>query len=224
VFLVVIYLAVEPYVRRHVPELLIGWARVLEGRLRDPRVGRDVLVGALLGTVAAVTIHLVNGMPSWFEVPGQTTMPPNYDVLRGGRFLLGALFNAPFGALGPGLFFFGLYFLLRVIARRPAIATTLLVVIGTLTALGGENAMVETPGAVVFGILMALTVTRFGLLAIVVFALFQQVLTALPMPLDFAAPYAASSLIVLLLLIGIAVYAFRIALGSRPVFRMALDA
>src|SRR5208337_2263293 len=33
-----IYLALEPYVRRTIPELLISWARVADGRLRDPRV------------------------------------------------------------------------------------------------------------------------------------------------------------------------------------------
>lgn len=28
----IFYLAVEPFVRRHTPQLLIGWARLIEGR------------------------------------------------------------------------------------------------------------------------------------------------------------------------------------------------
>ncbi len=33
------YLAVEPYVRRLWPRMLVGWARLVSGRLRDPLVG-----------------------------------------------------------------------------------------------------------------------------------------------------------------------------------------
>ena len=36
------YIAVEPYVRRYWPEILISWNRLLSGRFRDPLVGRDL--------------------------------------------------------------------------------------------------------------------------------------------------------------------------------------
>ena len=49
-----LYLAFEPYVRRFWPTLLIGWTRLLSGRVRDPLVGRDILVGAAAGTIAAL--------------------------------------------------------------------------------------------------------------------------------------------------------------------------
>ena len=45
----VLYLAIEPYVRRYWPQAIISWTRVLAGRWRDPLVGRDVLYGAVLG-------------------------------------------------------------------------------------------------------------------------------------------------------------------------------
>jgi hypothetical protein len=44
-----LYLALEPYVRRHWPETIISWSRAIAGRLRDPLVGRDVLWGLLMG-------------------------------------------------------------------------------------------------------------------------------------------------------------------------------
>src|SRR5262249_34679757 len=47
--ILVIYLALEPSVRRLQPGWVIGWNRLLEGRWRDPLVGRDILVGGLLG-------------------------------------------------------------------------------------------------------------------------------------------------------------------------------
>jgi serine/threonine-protein kinase len=43
------YLAIEPYVRRLWPSVLVSWARLVMGRLRDPIIGRDVLVGASVG-------------------------------------------------------------------------------------------------------------------------------------------------------------------------------
>ena len=54
-----VYLALEPYARRRWPNTLISWSSVLIGRVRDPVVGRDVLVGCLLG--AAVPLIDVVG-------------------------------------------------------------------------------------------------------------------------------------------------------------------
>ena len=42
----VFYLAIEPYARRLWPRMLVSWVRILDGRFRDPLVGRDLLVGA----------------------------------------------------------------------------------------------------------------------------------------------------------------------------------
>jgi serine/threonine-protein kinase len=43
------YLAVEPVIRRKWPQSLISWNRMLAGRLRDPLLGRDLLLGVLGG-------------------------------------------------------------------------------------------------------------------------------------------------------------------------------
>jgi len=44
-----LYLALEPYVRKFWPSTLVSWSRLLAGQLRDPRVGRDILIGTLFG-------------------------------------------------------------------------------------------------------------------------------------------------------------------------------
>src|SRR5262245_61104716 len=46
-----VYLALEPYVRRHWPTVLIGWTRMLSGRLRDRLVARQVLIGIAVGAL-----------------------------------------------------------------------------------------------------------------------------------------------------------------------------
>ena len=48
-FFWVLYIALEPYVRRRWPATLVSWSRLLAGGFRDPLVGRDVLVGCLAG-------------------------------------------------------------------------------------------------------------------------------------------------------------------------------
>ncbi len=44
-----IYIALEPSVRRYWPRLLISWSRLMAGDFRDPMVGRDLLVGGCWG-------------------------------------------------------------------------------------------------------------------------------------------------------------------------------
>jgi hypothetical protein len=51
VILWVAYIAVEPYVRRFWPDMLLGWSRLLAGHIRDARVGRDVLLGLGVGVL-----------------------------------------------------------------------------------------------------------------------------------------------------------------------------
>ena len=46
-FFWVLYIALEPYVRRRWPATLVSWSRLLAGGFRDPLVGRDVLAGCL---------------------------------------------------------------------------------------------------------------------------------------------------------------------------------
>jgi hypothetical protein len=52
------YFAMEPYVRRFWPQTMITWSRVLEGKFRDPAVGRDVLVGGMCGILLVLIVQL----------------------------------------------------------------------------------------------------------------------------------------------------------------------
>ncbi len=59
-----VYLGLEPFVRRKWPDRLIAWARLLSGNWRDPMVGRDVLIGiaAGLGHVVIASLPYVLGI------------------------------------------------------------------------------------------------------------------------------------------------------------------
>lgn len=43
------YIALEPYVRRRSPHRIISWSRLMAGNWRDPLVGRDILLGLIIG-------------------------------------------------------------------------------------------------------------------------------------------------------------------------------
>ena len=216
----VMYVAVEPYVRRRMPELMIGWARLLEGRLRDPRVGRDVLLGALLGSASALLLHASNALPTWIPVLGQTTVPPNPWLLEGGIRVPAALLQyGTFSVRALSLFL--IFFLLRVLLRKEWAALAATMVLFSLASLGGENVALETPFAVLQGVLIGWVIGRIGLLATVVMVFYRFVLSAVPVPIDSATPYSLATILVLALMLALAAYALRISIGSRPLFSAA---
>jgi len=222
-FLFFLYLAVEPLVRRNTPELLIGWTRMLHGRFRDPRVARDVLVGAVFGTAGLLLVYVVNALPAWVPFHGQTPIPPNYWALAGGRMLLGSLVSASGQILIPMFALFGGWFLLRILLRKPLLAAIGLVVILTGLGLGGENPVLEIPSALLYGTLMAWLITRYGLLALVASQVVRWLVLITPLPLAPSSPYAFPSAVCLLVALLFAGWAFRTSLGGRPVFAFAHD-
>ena len=54
----VLYLALEPYIRRHWPQTIISWNRVLIGNFRDPLVGRDILYGTIFGLLLVLIYEI----------------------------------------------------------------------------------------------------------------------------------------------------------------------
>jgi hypothetical protein len=210
-----IYLAVEPDVRRVTPELLIGWVRILDGRFRDPRVGRDVLLGIGAGATLALIIHIVNALPSWIPFRGQTPAPASPAALLGGRGLLAFLGECLMQSVGPALFLFGLYFLLRFLLRRTPLAVIAFGLILFGLSLGGENFALEGPAMLLYTVVYTWVLVRHGLLAALAAQFAFNVLTKLPLPLVGGAYYNAASVLVLAVLAGLAAHAFRVSLGSR---------
>jgi len=68
-FLWELYIALEPYVRRRRPETLVSWSRLLAGGLRDPLVGRCLLIGCAAGTVTSLLYRLYLISRPWLGYP-----------------------------------------------------------------------------------------------------------------------------------------------------------
>ena len=64
------YMAIEPFVRRRWPQILISWTRLLSGKGRDQLVARDVLIGCGVGVLIACM--------SYFAPIVATVCTPNY--------------------------------------------------------------------------------------------------------------------------------------------------
>jgi len=117
VLLAAIYLALEPYVRRTWPTIVISWSRVMGGVARDPLVASDVLVGCAAGGVIATLFltgsqfaHALSGV-----LPRLITSPrPFFGVSHVVPYLANGLVTATFYVLA--LLF--LLFVLRRVLRR----------------------------------------------------------------------------------------------------------
>ncbi len=110
-----IYIAIEPLVRKYWPRSLISWNRLLRGRFADPLVGRDLLVGSIVGTFWAVAGALDLWLP---RALGRVHGPPPVDdwVLTGlhsGRDLLGNLLDGAVSAVYQSVFMLLVFALLR---------------------------------------------------------------------------------------------------------------
>ena len=55
----VLYIALEPYVRRRWPQSLISWTRVLTGNVRNPLVGGHVLLGTTVGVEVSLSFLFI---------------------------------------------------------------------------------------------------------------------------------------------------------------------
>ena len=204
-----VYLAFEPHARRLWPRTLITWTRVLSGRFNDAIVGRDLLLGILAGTFVTVVMLLIIMVHQ--RTPDDTTVVPALQSLRSVRVFVSRVVYLLLDSLQFALASFFLLVLFRVAVRRTWLAVALLMLVNV-----PMSAWSWTPIAMSYAIgiagLFCFIVLRLGLFAGVAMLATYRLLTSLPMTLDFDAWYVAQSLLVLLLVLGVALLAFRLTI------------
>jgi len=204
------YLAVEPHFRRHWPTQLVTWSRLLEGRVRDPMVGRHLLLGLLVGLLYGST-QLVAGADA--------------DLGRVYDSGLARLVRVPF-SITVGLVFASLPALLHFVLRSRRFAATALVVtmfgftwlagisIGPLAGLGlAIAATIALPGVLLGA----------GLLPMVVTVLVSSWVQNYPLTLDRSVWFFPDSMVTLGVLLALSLWAFYHALGGQPMFGEEAD-
>ena len=216
-----LYIAVEPWIRRRWPRAIISWSRLLSGQLRDPLVGRDVLFGVVLGVIWMLIFQLrYIPMMKMGAAPGTA----NIDYLMGGRHALGLwMFQIPVSILGTLQFFF-LLVGLKVLLRKDWLAAIAFVAIFALPrALTGDYPAIEVPAQVLVYAIAALIVFRFGLvpLALAIFTI--DMLGNVPFTSDFSAWYMSTSILALLSVVALAGWGFYHSLGGVPLWSADVD-
>jgi len=214
-----VYMSLEPRVRRLWPATLISWARLLAGRVRDPMVGRDLLIGLAAGA-ALVSVRLLISEPApndWLIL--------QLDTLRSTRsfgfVLVLHLLNAVQHALA-ALF---CLLLVRVIVRRTWIAAIVVSLVSLPLISGGMAFQSWALGGYAFAVAIAhLTVLmRIGLVAAVASGFGQFVLTRLPLTLDTNAWYFGYSVMTVLVLVSTAVFCAIVATAAAAQSPRALQ-
>jgi hypothetical protein len=219
-FLCMLYLALEPYVRRHWPHAIISWTRLLSGKIRDPLVGRDIMIGMVLGLFWVIAFQVS------FVLEHRLGGPPTFgssDYFQGTRSVLGAWMNNLTGSIQGTLAFFFLLFLLRVLLRKPWLAMIAFVAFWTgLKLIGSHYPAIEgTTYVVVYG-LAALMVMRFGFLSLALAIFVADLLTNVPLTSHFSEWYFAGPFFVWLSVLAIGCWAFYIALAGQKLWQKSL--
>jgi hypothetical protein len=146
--------------------------------------------------------------------------PAELIALRGVREALAELLAVQVNIVTHVLFLFVALLVFRLLFRRTWIAVAvhwLLYVLVYGSGFGYLGIAISITG-------WHLLFFRFGWLAIVVGTMVADVLLGFPLTVDPSSWHAYASTIAVAVAVGLALYGFKIALGSRPAFRDLLDA
>ena len=215
-----VYVAIEPHVRRLWPRALVSWTRLVSGRLRDPMVGRDVLVGVFLALAGNLARVLLLG-----PIPSQ-----GVEVLGSFRRVLAVSLPLVYAAAAQALILLLLTVVLRRVLRSQRgalVVVALLVTVPNLAghvAAGGPLAVFSLSGlyGLTLGILIATALVRFGLLTTATVLYVFLLVDHLPLALDLSVWYGAQASFVVLLVAALAVAGFLTSLGVRPLLGHSL--
>jgi serine/threonine-protein kinase len=219
------YLALEPFVRRLSPDTLIGWTRLLVGQLRDPRVGRDILMGVATGVFFVLVASADTLVPVLTGAPLERPQTSNMQYFIGARFAIANMVRILPNALQTAMLGTFMYVVLLAIVRRPWIAVTLVflfVCMLILTEAGDDSIWLALALATVLGVVTMFVFLRFGLLALASALYVTQVLDAVPLTIDLSRPHAGVSTLALGIVAALAIYAFSISRAGEGMFRRLL--
>jgi hypothetical protein len=123
------YVALEPYVRRRWPQIMITWSRLLGGGVRDPLVGGHLLIGVAFG-VGLADYFFVGRLHG--EQSGALASDLSLDSMLDVRHMTVVLDGTLLGSIIASLFLLFFFFLLRTMFRRMWLAAAAFIVFFTL--------------------------------------------------------------------------------------------
>ena len=212
------YIAAEPYVRRRQPELLISWSRVQRGYFRDALVGRDVLIGCLLGAVLNLFYaHLMVLVPAWW---GTTPPLPDHsfpEKLGGGVWPFVSLAALTGSVPRDSVLALFLFSALRSVVRSTWLAAGAVVILSAVPHLGRDVASeAELPFVILAAATFVFALCRVGLLAGMVTLFVGSWFAKSLFVFDPRSWLFVPSLVYLAVTLALVLYGFRFSLGAKP--------
>lgn len=223
----VMYLGLEPHVRRIWPESIISWTRLVQGRWYDPLVGSSVLIGAGVGCFSLVMTYINRLIPGWLGLPpARPFVNETLGVsgLNGVRFAMGYVAQCSLQALQLGLMLMVACLIFKIVLRRTAPA---LIVFGALQSLvwvlgspvlNTWNWTVFAVSWPIVGLVCAsglIVLVRYGLIAVIVAGFVFTVLSSSPLTFDGRAWYAGISAVSIGLVLALPIYGAAVAMLGR---------
>jgi len=217
-----VYLAIEPFVRRHWPTTLVSWSRLLAGRIRDPYVGRDMLIGVATGLALIVIHSVVLILPRWLGWPEPVPPAAQSSALIDLRMFLSAIAGAISSGVQSGLITVLQIALLRYFVQAAltrlkwtrvsidvltAIAALVVSTAITLLDAGGDARTVWLNLAVADVVLLitVVLIIRVGLLAAVIANVVAELVTRVPLTLDSSRFYAGQGFATVAAVVALAI-------------------
>jgi hypothetical protein len=205
---------------------MIGWNRLLAGRVSDPMVGRELLIGGLAGTGTALLVQVHALASNRFGHEPTALLGIREDLLGHGPAVVAiASLAALYAAMG---IFFMMAILIVILRRADRGFAAAFCVIAFMSWAGAQTAGASvSPGSVLApSVAVAIASTailfvallRFGLLAYVSTIVFSSLLDFAPLTTDLSAWYWFSNVAVWLTLVGVTVYGFVASIGGRRQF------
>ena len=221
-----VYLALEPYVRRRWASLIISWNRLLVGDWRDPLVGRDILVGGLLGLGHTFAIYSAILSLDWSGFKAAPDFDFFVSTLQSFKHLWANFLTTTASAIFPAFFVLLFLVLLVTIFRKQWLATavfwTLMFLILFLAFGGEEGQAYHVFFTALIPTLVVVCIARFGLLAMVSFMVFFHLSFHHAITAKFSSWYFGNTIFSAVVLLGLAIYGFHTSLAGQPLFKRGL--
>ena len=217
-----LYIALEPHVRKRWPRLIISWSRLMAGSFRDPMVGRDLLIGGLLGLLHSSFIMFGTRLPGWLGSPAPPSVFANVLTLGSTRTMLALFLTSQLVAsVFVGFAFLFVLLLFYILLRRQwlaAVAIFLVALIVEVSAFASSGPRLFWITSIMISLTIVTVVARFGLLATMAAQLCFFLTMAYPVTTDLSIWYAPATVFALAIVLALTVYGFYISLGGQSVF------
>ena len=194
------YVTFEPLVRRFWPHALVSWKRILTGRFADPQVGRDFLIGSLVGFGLAAMVVLSPTDLKQRAVALNTVLDTST--------LAAGILEIHQRAFGTGFVILVLLVPFRVLFKNHWLTAVVVAVCLAAVSSVSRPSLWECGVHFINCTVGVVVVMRYGFVSLLSLLFAFYLTLAIPLTAEFGTWYAGSGLFTLAVLAGLACCAF----------------